>query len=258
MTLADWRAFATPRIVLRDPGEGGITRHLRDLGSRAAQDAGRLLPGPGRDRLCDRQVARCRAVRRPALDGDEDRRPRGCPQVRRGDPCRVPGQDARLQPVTVVQLGHNGPERRRDAALPRGPRKARLRVQLHHLRRPPDRRPRGRGVRHGAARGRDARPGAPPAQVPAARISVSDTAVPRRRRPTRCRPDGRVGANRGDQGDGQGLDAASASRPDRGADTAARGMARGVGDPMGVAGEHPRRAAAAHGRLRPSRGAGPR
>ncbi len=37
-------------------------------------------------------------------------------------------------------------------ALPRGAREARLRLQLHHLRRPPDRRPRGRGVRDRAAR----------------------------------------------------------------------------------------------------------
>ena len=85
---------------------------------RAAQDAGGLLPGPGRDRVRHRQVARRGAVRRPAVDGDEDRRSRRRPAVRRGHPRRVSRQDAGLQPVAVVQLGHHGHERRRDAALP--------------------------------------------------------------------------------------------------------------------------------------------
>ena len=67
--------------------------------------------------------------------------------LRRRDPRRVPRQDAGLQPVAVVQLGHDRHERRRDAALPRGARQAGLRLQLHHLRRPSDRRPRRRGVR---------------------------------------------------------------------------------------------------------------
>ena len=41
-------------------------------------------------------------------------------RVRRGDPRRVPRQDAGLQPVAVVQLGHHRHERRRDArASPR-------------------------------------------------------------------------------------------------------------------------------------------
>ena len=73
-------------------------------------------------------------------------------ELRRRDPRRVPRQDARLQPVAVVQLGHDRHDRRADAALPRGAREDGLRLQLHHLRRPPDRRPRRRGVRDRAPR----------------------------------------------------------------------------------------------------------
>ena len=47
-----------------------------DLGLRARQDARGLLPGARRHRLRDRQVAGGRPVRRPALDGDQDGRPR--------------------------------------------------------------------------------------------------------------------------------------------------------------------------------------
>ena len=56
-----------------------------------------------------------------------------------------------------------------------------LRLQLHHLRRPPDRRPRGGGVHDRAARGRHARPGPPAAQVPPARVALPHPADPRRR-----------------------------------------------------------------------------
>ena len=76
MTAAEWRTFARGAsfwevraraealgiVVAWDPGN--------------AQDAGRLLPGPGRHRLCDRQVPRRRAVRGPPVDGDQDGRPR--------------------------------------------------------------------------------------------------------------------------------------------------------------------------------------
>ena len=67
--------------------------------------------------------------------------------VRRRDPRRVPRQDAGLQPVPLVQLGHHRHDRRRDAGLPRGDRQDGLRLQLHDLRRSPDRRRRRRGVR---------------------------------------------------------------------------------------------------------------
>ena len=116
-----WPSRATPRSPT------SATRAAR-LGiniiwdPRAAEDARGLLPGPGRHRLRDRQVARRRAVRRPAVDGDQDRRPGRRQAVRRGDPRRVPGQDAGLQPVALVQLGHHRHERRGDARVPRGAR----------------------------------------------------------------------------------------------------------------------------------------
>jgi len=95
-----------PCVLHRGPRQGGLARHPSHLGSRASQDAGRLLPGPGRDRLRDRQVPCGRAVRRPAVDGDEDSGPRGRATIRGGDPCRVSRQDAGLQPLAIVQLGH--------------------------------------------------------------------------------------------------------------------------------------------------------
>ena len=163
--------------------------------------------------------------------------------------AEYPGQDAGLQPVAVVQLGYHRAERRRDAPVPRGAREAGLRVQLHHLRRAPDRRPRRRGVRDSPARRRDARPCPPPAEVPAARVALSNAAVTRRRRPAGRGVDGRLRADRGDQGDGQGIDPAPAPRPDRGADRAARGVACRVGEALGSAGQAPRRAAAPHARV---------
>ena len=102
-------------------------------------------------------------------------------RVRRGDPRRVPRQDAGLQPLALVQLGHDRDERRGDAALPRGARQDGLRLQLHHLRRPPDRRRRRRGVRHRAQAGRHAGAGPAAAQDPAGRIALPDAADAGRR-----------------------------------------------------------------------------
>jgi isocitrate lyase len=106
----------------------------------------------------------------------------------------------------------------RDAPVPGGARQAGLRLQLHHLRRPPDRRPRGRRVRDGAAAGRHARPRAPAAEVP----PRSSRPTARRRRSSAARAPTPAlmaisGPHRDHQGDGQGLDAVPAPRPDRGA-----------------------------------------
>ena len=133
--------------VLR-PGEGQGVGRRRRLGLRAGEDAGGLLPDPRRYSVCDRQIAGRRAVRRHPLDGDQDRRSRRRQAVRRRDPRRVPRQDAGLQPVPLVQLGHHRHERRRDARVPRGTRQDGIRLQLHDLRRTPGRRGRRRGVRH--------------------------------------------------------------------------------------------------------------
>ena len=105
--------------LLQGEGEGAIGRGQRHLGLRARQDARRLLPGARRHRLRHREVARRGAVRRPALDGDEDRGPARREAVRRRHPRGLPRQDARLQPLALVQLGHHRDERRADAALPR-------------------------------------------------------------------------------------------------------------------------------------------
>ncbi len=84
--------------------------------------------------------------------------------------------------------------------------RGRLRVQLHHLRRAPDRRCRRRGVLHGPAPRRHAGAGAGAAQNPSARVPVPHPADPRRRAAPRRRPRGFLGPHGHDQGDGQGLD----------------------------------------------------
>ena len=73
------------RLLVRDPQEGAGARRQRRVGRGARPDPRGLLPGPGRHPLRHRQVARGRAVRRPALDGDQDRRPR---TTRRSSPTR--------------------------------------------------------------------------------------------------------------------------------------------------------------------------
>ena len=94
-------------LSLRRPGESQGGRRRPRMGLRVGEDPGRLLPDPRRHTVCDRQVAGGGAVRRRPLDGDEDRGSRRRPAVRRGDPCRVPGPDAGLQSLALVQLGHH-------------------------------------------------------------------------------------------------------------------------------------------------------
>lgn len=95
----------------------------------------------------------------PAVDGDgkADRHAGGAVRARRA--CLLPGQDARVQPLALVQLGRCGHERRADRELHRRSRKARLRLAVHHARRLPleraDRAPVRRGLRaarHGRVR----------------------------------------------------------------------------------------------------------
>ena len=215
------------------------------MGLRAGEDPRGLLPGPRRHPVCDRQVARGGAVRRHPLDGDQDRRSRRRPAVRRGHPRRVPGQDAGLQPVAVVQLGHHRHDRRRDEALPRGARQDGLRLQLHHLRRAPDRRRRRRGVRHLPQAGRHAGAGPPAAQDAPGRVALPHAADAGRRPAQRRRAGGHVGSHGDHQGHGQGLDPAPAPGADRGAEEAARGMAGAVERALPARREAARAAAAA-------------
>ena len=229
MTKEQWLAFAAPRPVLPGAGEGARHRRGHHLGLRARQDAGRLLPGARRHRLRHRQVAGGGPLRRHPLDGDQDRRPARRQEVRRRHPRRLPGQDAGLQPLALVQLGHHRDERRADAGLPGGARQDGLRLQLHHLRRPPDRRPGLGGVRRVAARGRHAGPGPAAAEVPPARVGLPHAADAGGRPARRRRPDGHLRPHLDHQGHGAGLDPAPAPGPDRGAAQAPRGVDRRSG-----------------------------
>ena len=70
------------------------------------------------------------------------------------------------------------------------------RVQLHHLRRSPDRRHGSRGVWQGTEGGRHAGAGTDPAQDPARRLTVPNAADARRRSTARCSARGILGADR--------------------------------------------------------------
>ena len=89
MSAAEWRAFAKTASLY------AAREKARELGVDAAwdrergEDARGLLPGPRRHPVRDRQVPCRSAVRRPAVDGDQDRRPRRRPRVRRRRPRRV-------------------------------------------------------------------------------------------------------------------------------------------------------------------------
>ena len=82
--------FADTRVVVHGPREGARRWASTSSGTASWRaDARGLLPDPGRHRLRDRQVAGGGAVRRPALDGDQDRRPRrrAASSPRRSTPC---------------------------------------------------------------------------------------------------------------------------------------------------------------------------
>ena len=65
------------RFFLRGTRAREVHGHPGDLGLRAAQDSRRLLSHPGRNRLRHRQVAGGGALRRHAVDGDQDGGSRG-------------------------------------------------------------------------------------------------------------------------------------------------------------------------------------
>ena len=108
MTAEEWLAFSQRASFYehRAKARAAWASHV-EWDCEHAKTPGRLLPGARRHRLRDRQVARRGAVRRRPLDGDEDGRPARRQGLRRRDPRGVPGPDARLQPVAVVQLGHD-------------------------------------------------------------------------------------------------------------------------------------------------------
>jgi isocitrate lyase len=140
MDLDQWRAFAGRASLYaarQQAAELDLHPHWDCERARTPEGYYQIRGGI---EYAHRQVPDRRALRRHPLDGDEDRRPRRRPRLRRGHPRRIPRQDAGLQPLAVVQLGHHRDDRRGDARLPGGARQAGLRLQLHHLRRPPGRR----------------------------------------------------------------------------------------------------------------------
>jgi hypothetical protein len=105
-----------------------------------------------RDRAVHRPRPGLRAVLRPALDGDVQARPRRGPRVRRGHQERLPGPDARLQLLALVQLAR-APGRGDHRQVQQGTRRDGLPVPVHHPGRLPrpqplDVRP-GQGLRRG-------------------------------------------------------------------------------------------------------------
>ena len=236
MSVAEWLAFAAKRVASTDRREGARDGHPRRLGLRARQDARRLLPGPRRHRVRDRQVARRRALRRRPLDGDEDRRParrrKFADAIHAAYPDKMLAYN--LSPsFNWDTTGMTDEEMRR---FPEELGKMGFVFnfitygghQIDGLA--------GGGVRDGAAPGRDARARPPAAEVPPPRVAVPHAADARRRAARGRRPDGDLGAHRHDEGDGQGLDAVPAHDPDRGAAQAARGVA-------GALAQAPRRSA---------------
>ena len=119
-------------------------RHADHLRRRRARPAvhhrrahqGRLLPGQERPRALHRPRQGLRAVLRPDLDGDRHPGPRAGQEVRRGRQERVPGPDAGLQLLAVVQL-EAAPGRRDHREVPEGARRDGLQVPVHHAGRLP-------------------------------------------------------------------------------------------------------------------------
>ena len=132
--------------------------------------------------------------------------PGRCEALRRCHPCAVPGEDAVLQPVSVLQLGYHrhGPKKQM-SRFSRGTWEARLRLQLHHLRRPPGRRCGGGGVCDRLEAGRDTRIGTAAAEDPVGRVALQDPTDPGRGVASRCRSHGVHGTCRHHQGHGQGI-----------------------------------------------------
>ena len=98
MTVAEWNAFAKTASLYAAREKARRARRRRRLGLRAREDPRGLLPGPRRHPVRDRQVACRGAVRRPAVDGDQDRRPRRRPRVRRRR--STPSTRTRCSPTT--------------------------------------------------------------------------------------------------------------------------------------------------------------
>ena len=121
-------------------------------------------------------------------------------------------------------------------AFPRGARQARLRLQLHHLRRAPDRRARGRGVRHRPARRRDARARPPAAKAPPPRVAVPHAPDAGRRPAADAALMAASGRTAATKAMGNGLNPGPAPGADRGSAEAARRLARGVAEHHGMAG----------------------
>ena len=218
MSAAEWREFAAAGVAVRRPreGEGAGRRRRRGTASgrrhpRATTRSAAASPTRSPSRLPQR--------RSPTSSGWRPR-PRTSPTPSEfADAIHAVFPDQMLAynlspSFNWDTTGMTDDEMR---ALPRGTRQDGLRLQLHHLRRTPDRRRRRRGVRHRAQAGRHAGAGSPAAQDAPGRIALPHTANPGRRTAQRRRAGRLVGPHGDHQVHGQGLHAAPASRADRGA-----------------------------------------
>ena len=132
------RADAHPRAHRRRSGRPRDVRHRRQrqaVPHRRAHDRG-LLQDAQRPRPGGFARPRVRAVRGHDLVRDGQARPRVRQGVRRRDPREVPGQDARLQLLAVVQLEEE-PRRRHGREVPARAGRDGLQVPVHHAGRLP-------------------------------------------------------------------------------------------------------------------------
>ena len=142
-----------------------------------------------------------------------------------------PGQDAGLQPVALVQLGHHRDERRRDAA--RFPRSSGSWASSSTS--SPTAATRSTASPRRSSPPRCATTACSPWPGCSGSSDCSSRRTGRRRRssagPGRRGADGRLGPDGDHEGDGRGLDAAPAPGPDRGADPAAGRAGSSAGRP---------------------------
>src|SRR3989454_68624 len=123
-----------PLVADAEAGFGGplhafeIMKNMIDAGAAGAHFQDQLA---SRKKRGHRARARVRTICRSALVRDLEARSRGSDEVRRGDPREVPGQDARVQLLALVQLAQ-APERSPGRRIPEGAGRADLQVPVRH------------------------------------------------------------------------------------------------------------------------------
>ena len=239
------------RLVRRGPDEADSLGHPRRLGSRAAQDR-RTATTRSRAGSTTRSPSRSPRRRSPTCCGWRPRPPTSTMPV--GSPRRsTPTTRTRCWPTTSRRRSTGTRPGLSDDEMRRFPEELGKLGFVFNFITYGGHQIDGLAAEEfatGPARGRHARARPPPAEVPAARVPVPHAAVARRRRSARRRPDGGLGPDRGDEGDGQGLDAAPAPRPDGGPDaSSSRAGSPTWAQPLGAAGA---RSASSCGRTPPA------